>query len=449
MSVKKTRNIKKIIVITTIIILTIIAVITSVGAYIIHDIQSKVKGKELVYIPQTSVIESKPATPVDSSAGTPINMVLIGVDSRDGNKKNSLIGGNEKGNYNSDSIILLHISADRNDASVISFPRDLIVNQPSCNLSNGKVFPARKDVMINSIMPAVFNQTHDKSSAASCLVNTLSSITKIGLRTFAIVDFAGLSDLIDSVGGVDICIPQPIIDSYTKLNLKQGFQHLDGITATQYARVRHGSDSDGSDLIRTVKQQYLIKELFKKIKQQQTLSDISKIYSLTNTALNHMSLSSDLTNIATLTGLAYSMRHLSQNRIETMTIPTAPYVKDPNRVQFADNVNEIWNNILLDRSIYYKDNSGNKNNENSNSSDYLTDEQKKKFDKQYKTDESIHTAQNSFITDPDGKLIDVKTRGIIDKLSGVIKDAKTGAVIGINYDYVNTACKALSSSLSN
>lgn len=449
MSIKKTRNIKKIIVITTIIILTIIAVITSVGAYIIHDIQSKVKGKELVYIPQTSVIESKPATPVDSSAGTPINMVLIGVDSRDGNKKNSLIGGNEKGNYNSDSIILLHISADRNDASVISFPRDLIVNQPSCNLSNGKVFPARKDVMINSIMPAVFNQTHDKSSAASCLVNTLSSITKIGLRTFAIVDFAGLSDLIDSVGGVDICIPQPIIDSYTKLNLKQGFQHLDGITATQYARVRHGSDSDGSDLIRTVKQQYLIKELFKKIKQQQTLSDISKIYSLTNTALNHMSLSSDLTNIATLTGLAYSMRHLSQNRIETMTIPTAPYVKDPNRVQFADNVNEIWNNILLDRSIYYKDNSGNKNNENNNASDYLTDEQKKKLDKQYKTDESINTAQNSFITDPDGKLIDVKTRGIIDKLSGVIKDAKTGAVIGINYDYVNTACKALSSSLSN
>lgn len=449
MSVKKTRNIKKIIVIITIIILTVIAVITSVGAYIVHDIQSKVKGKELVYIPQTSVIESKPATPVDSSAGTPINMVLIGVDSRDGDKKNSLIGGNEKGNYNSDSIILLHISADRNDASVISFPRDLIVNQPSCNLSNGKVFPARKDVMINSIMPAVFNQTHDKSSAASCLVNTLSSITKIGLRTFAIVDFAGLSDLIDSVGGVDICIPQPIVDSYTKLNLKQGFQHLDGITATQYARVRHGSDSDGSDLIRTVKQQYLIKELFKKIKQQQTLSDISKIYSLTNTALNHMSLSSDLTNIATLTGLAYSMRHLSQNRIETMTIPTAPYVKDPNRVQFADNVNEIWNNILLDRSIYYKDNSDNKNNENSNSSDYLTDEQKKKFDKQYKTDESIHTAQNSFITDPDGKLIDVKTRGIIDKLSGVIKDAKTGAVIGINYDYVNTACKALSSSLSN
>lgn len=449
MSDKKTRNIKKIIVITTIIILTIIAVITSVGAYIIHDIQSKVKGKELVYIPQTSVIESKPATPVDSSAGTPINMVLIGVDSRDGDKKNSLIGGNEKGNYNSDSIILLHISADRNDASVISFPRDLIVNQPSCNLSNGKVFPARKDVMINSIMPAVFNQTHDKSSAASCLVNTLSSITKIGLRTFAIVDFAGLSDLIDSVGGVDICIPQPIVDSYTKLNLKQGFQHLDGITATQYARVRHGSDSDGSDLIRTVKQQYLIKELFKKIKQQQTLSDISKIYSLTNTALNHISLSSDLTNIATLTGLAYSMRHLSQNRIETMTIPTAPYVKDPNRVQFADNVNEIWNNILLDRSIYYKDNSDNKNNENSNSSDYLTDEQKKKLDKQYKTDESINTAQNSFITDPDGKLIDVKTRGIIDKLSGVIKDAKTGAVIGINYDYVNTACKALSSSLSN
>lgn len=449
MSVKKTRNIKKIIVITTIIILTIIAVITSVGAYIIHDIQSKVKGKELVYIPQTSVIESKPATPVDSSAGTPINMVLIGVDSRDGDKKNSLIGGNEKGNYNSDSIILLHISADRNDASVISFPRDLIVNQPSCNLSNGKVFPARKDVMINSIMPAVFNQTHDKSSAASCLVNTLSSITKIGLRTFAIVDFAGLSDLIDSVGGVDICIPQPIVDSYTKLNLKQGFQHLDGITATQYARVRHGSDSDGSDLIRTVKQQYLIKELFKKIKQQQTLSDISKIYSLTNTALNHMSLSSDLTNIATLTGLAYSMRHLSQNRIETMTIPTAPYVKDPNRVQFADNVNEIWNNILLDRSIYYKDNSGDKNSDNNNASDYLTDEQKKKLDKQYKTDESISTAQNSFITDPDGKLIDVKTRGIIDKLSGVIKDAKTGAVIGINYDYVNTACKTLSSSLPN
>lgn len=449
MSDKKTRNIKKIIVITTIIILTVIAVITSVGAYIVHDIQSKVKGKELVYIPQTSVIESKPATPVDSSAGTPINMVLIGVDSRDGDKKNSLIGGNEKGNYNSDSIILLHISADRNDASVISFPRDLIVNQPSCNLSNGKVFPARKDVMINSIMPAVFNQTHDKSSAASCLVNTLSSITKIGLRTFAIVDFAGLSDLIDSVGGVDICIPQPIVDSYTKLNLKQGFQHLDGITATQYARVRHGSDSDGSDLIRTVKQQYLIKELFKKIKQQQTLSDISKIYSLTNTALNHMNLSSDLTNIATLTGLAYSMRHLSQDRIETMTIPTVPYVKDPNRVQFADNVNEIWNNILLDRSIYYKDNSGNKSNENNNASDYLTDEQKKKLDKQYKTDESIHTAQNSFITDPDGKLIDVKTRGIIDKLSGVIKDAKTGAVIGINYDYVNTACKALSSSLSN
>ena len=89
----------------------------------------------------------------------------------------------------------------------------------------------------------------------------MNALTGLDIQEVVVVDFQGLSSMIDALGGVDICIPFDTQDTYTGLDLKRGLQHLDGTQATQYARMRHGTGTDGSDVMRTTRQQYLIKAL--------------------------------------------------------------------------------------------------------------------------------------------------------------------------------------------
>ena len=105
---------------------------------------------------------------------------------------------------------------------------------PQCETSKGTI-PAQYNVMFNSIFAGAYKTGGDLSSAASCTLNAVNSLTGLNIQNFIVVDFAGLVKMIDSVGGVDLCIPQNVNDPYTGLNLDKGMHHLDGVAATQYA----------------------------------------------------------------------------------------------------------------------------------------------------------------------------------------------------------------------
>ena len=130
---------------------------------------------------------------IDPNSGKPIEFVLIGQDSRDG-EENQSVGGNFDdvvGNHQADTTMVAQISADRTKINLVSIPRDSLVDVPQCETTNGTI-PAQYNVMFNSIFANAYQTGGDLASAASCTLNAVNSLTGLNIQNFIVVDFAGL-----------------------------------------------------------------------------------------------------------------------------------------------------------------------------------------------------------------------------------------------------------------
>ena len=179
----------------------------------------------------------------------------------------------------------------------------------------------------------------------------MNSLTGLNIQNFIVVDFAGLVKMIDSVGGVDLCIPQNVNDPYTGLNLDKGMHHLDGVAATQYARIRHGI-GDGSDTSRTTRQQYLIKQLLSEALSKNLFTDTAQLYQLAKSALKSLNISQGMADTAALAGLAMSLKNFTMTNLQTQTVPVVPAPSDPNRSVWTDEADNLWEKMRAGKPIF-------------------------------------------------------------------------------------------------
>lgn len=385
----------------------------------------------------------------DTYDGKALTMLIIGQDTREG-EGNASIGGtdpNDTDNHQSDTMMVLNVNAARDHIDLVSLPRDSMIDQPECSFDGTNAYvPARQQVMLNSVLPTAYNASnHDMGFAVGCLVTTVNSLTGLDITDFVLLDFAGMSNLIDSIGGVDVCLPSDMQDQYTNLNLKQGLNHLDGLQATQYARMRHGTGTDGSDLSRTTRQQYIVKRVIEQVQQTDMLTNPNSMYRLATDALNMTSLSEGLASINTLAGLAWSLRGIDTSSITSMTVPTIPYPADPNRVQWAPEAQQLW------ESIRTEDNPGPVDTANT---DTTAD-----TDNTVNTDDHDDTASNvdnadnadtvntvdphtGLVTRGDGSLFNPETGRTVDPDTGEEYDPATGGAVSLNQRYIDwTYCR--------
>ena len=111
-------------------------------------------------------------------------------------------------------IILLHISEDRKNAVALSFPRDLMVAVPSCPDPDGGEPSAPKEfAQINSTL---------NIGGPACTLLAVQELTGVTIPYLAMVDFKGVIAMSEAVGGVDVCVAQPINDPKTNLYLEAG-----------------------------------------------------------------------------------------------------------------------------------------------------------------------------------------------------------------------------------
>lgn len=403
------------------------------------------------------VISQSTATPtvIDPNAGQPIQFALLGQDTREGDSNASLGGddGTSTENHMADTTMVVQISADRSWVNIVSIPRDSIVSVPSCQTTNGTI-PAQYNIMFNSIFSTAYQQGGDLSSAASCTMAAINALTGLDLQQFIVVDFQGLRDMIDAIGGVDLCIATDTTDSYTGLSLSHGLQHLDGTQATQYARMRHGTGTDGSDIMRTTRQQYLIKELFKQAMQKNLFTQVDQLYQLAKSALNSLNISTGLADTATLAGLAMSMKDMDTSHIYARTIPVTAAPYDQNRVVWSSDADAVWaklreNQPLTESTEESADTSSESTDANSADASTESSESSASTDTSTEADTtSSDDASTSsidpttgLIIDAQGNLIDPATGGIVNPDDGIIRDAVTGQYIGIADRYLNaTVC---------
>ncbi len=284
--------------------------------------------------------------PKDPSAGRPVNILVLGSDYRDAatmKQEGAVTAG-----MRADTTIVLHISADRTRVEAVSIPRDSLVTIPSCVVSDGSTTKARKRDLINSAFATGWDAGGDVRSAAACAVRTVQDNTGLVIDHFVVVDFAGFQAMVNAIGGVDICIPKEMHDSYVGLNLDAGQQLLSGEDAFKFARSRHNNIGNGSDIDRIGNQQRLIAAIVNQVLSRDVLTDLTKLVPFLSAAT--ASLTTDL-DLPSITGMAYNLRAIRADAITFMTIPWAPAAGDPNRVQWTADATQVWLNMATDVPI--------------------------------------------------------------------------------------------------
>ena len=390
--------------------------------------------------------------PEDIYKGKTLNVLVLGQDTRDG-KGNAEVGGSGDGleeNHQSDTAMVVQIAADRSYVNVVSIPRDSIVNAPACTTSKGETIPARRQVMFNSIFAEGYSQGGDANSAASCSMAAVRSLTGLDIQQFVVADFNGLKSIIDALGGVDVCIPKDTWDGYTGINLKRGLQHLDGTQATEYARMRHGTGADGSDIMRTTRQQYLIKSLVNEAKAVNIYSDLPKAYRLATTSMSTLQLSEGLGSFQTLLGLGNSLKHIDTTHIYARTIPVEEWSQDSNRVVWTDEAETIWHLLREGKPLTQANEAAESASSSGSQAGNGQDAQDAAQTAGNGSDTGDGTQSPSasaaaapkpdprtgLITMPDKTLIDPNTGGTVDPDDGTIRDANTGQYIGMADRYL-------------
>jgi LCP family protein required for cell wall assembly len=182
----------------------------------------------------------------EAEAGRGMNILLVGTDGRD------RITKEEKAKYRlggapchcTDTIMLVHVSEDRDRASVVSLPRDSYAEMPEhTDETTGDHHKAH---------PVKINAAYAEGGPA-LTTRTVEHMTGVKIDHYLEVDFTSFMKTVDVLGGVDICTTTSLKDSYTGLDLAPGTHRLSGGEALQYVRSRH---IDGaSDLGRMQRQQ--------------------------------------------------------------------------------------------------------------------------------------------------------------------------------------------------
>ena len=286
----------------------------------------------------------------DSYNGRAVNLLVLGTDSRSGeNNVDGSEGSDEVSVARSDTALLMHVSADRKRIDAVSIPRDTLVDIPECKRLDGDTTGAEEDGQFNSAFANGAGTGNDKkaiASGAACTWKTVEKRTDIRIDDFVVVDFNGLSKVVDSLGGVHVQVAEAIDDpDYTGMTLDEGCQKLDGQTALQYARVRHGV-GDGSDISRISRQQSLMNAMVSKALASSVLT---KTGFLTST-LETLTTSERIGELTTLSGLANSVKGIGTDKINFITMPNEP-AADENRVVPTENAKKVWAALKEDQPV--------------------------------------------------------------------------------------------------
>jgi LCP family protein required for cell wall assembly len=215
----------------------------------------------------------------------------------------------------------LHVSPGHRGATVISIPRDSMVASLACPAAG----PGAPGQQAAPGQPERINATF-ANGGPGCLWKTVEQETGIHIDHFIELTFTGFERVINDIGGVSICLPEPVDDRDSGLRLAAGLHHVGGAEALAFWRERH--IGTGSDLQRIQRDQYLMASLLQGIAHSDILGSPARIYSVVVDAAGAMTTDTGL-DLGTLVRIGESLRGLSTNAVQFVQVPEIPYPGDP------------------------------------------------------------------------------------------------------------------------
>ncbi|MDZ7576560.1 MAG: LCP family protein, partial [Candidatus Nanopelagicales bacterium] len=243
--------------------------------------------------------------------GEPVNILVVGSDDRSGlsrNQRSKLHTGQEDFGRHTDTILLVHLSADLSNASVVSIPRDSLVTIPSHTSSEGEPVPEHKG-KVNSAF---------STGGPSVTVKTVQAATGVTINHYVEVNFSGFLKMVDAVGGVDVCLKKPLVDQLAGLNLPAGNQTIRGRQALGYVRARHIDNDFG----RVQRQQTFIAAILQKLTQAGTLLNPVAMNSFVDAAVSSVTTDENL-SVDVVAALAARMADVDLSAIKFTTVPVS------------------------------------------------------------------------------------------------------------------------------
>ena len=311
----------------------LLLVVGSGVTYVYFHLQGNIKSSALYTGNQAQAVGVEKA---DAFGRTPLNVLLIGSDTRTG--VNGKLGGDAGTGANADVEMLVHLSADRSNITVMSIPRDTVTQLPAC--------ADEKTEQITSSL----------QSGPSCTAEAVHKLTGITIDDFAVVDFDGVVNISNALGGVNVCVNSNVYDIYSGLKLSKGTHSLKGMAALQFLRTRHafGNGSDNSG--RTDATHIFFTDMINKLKNAGTLSNPVKMYSIADAATKALVVSPGLNSISKLLSLATDMNKVATKRITFTTMQNVTYSGD--NPLYKSDVQEdttlapaLFNAIINDQSL--------------------------------------------------------------------------------------------------
>jgi LCP family protein required for cell wall assembly len=258
-------------------------------------------------------------------ASGPVNILVVGVDSRGGLTRQQQLAlhvGNVTG-ANTDTMMLVHIPADRQSMQVVSLPRDSWVSIPGHGMNK-----------INAAYGL---------GGPRLMVTTVEQATGLTINDYVEVSFVGFVRVIDELGGVDVCLPYAVSDSDSGLHLSAGHHHVNGVTALKFARDRRSFAT--SDLQRIADQQQLLASLLAQATASGVLANPLRLQQVVSSAAASVTVDRGFN----VTELANELRDIRPGSVSFTTVPIA----SPDYQTSTGESAVLWNQAEAD-SLFHR-----------------------------------------------------------------------------------------------
>lgn len=242
-----------------------------------------------------------------------LNILLMGTDNPKPEEDKPTVaelledGTWDPGAYRSDTLMVLHIPADRKSAYIVSVPRDSYV----------QLYDAEGKQTESNKINAAFSFYGPFGTW-----RTVENLSGLRLDHMAMIDFEGFRDLTEAIGGVDVYLPEEVEDPAQKITWPQGWNHIEGDRALKYVRQRYNLDE--GDFDRVNRQQNFLRAVLTKVVDSRTIGDPTRFPKTLDAITSHLTVDQGFSN-DDIRGLALSMRNLSPSKVRFVTLPLGSY----------------------------------------------------------------------------------------------------------------------------
>jgi LCP family protein required for cell wall assembly len=285
---RRWRLVRRLTTVLSIMALVAATAVTTTGALLLRQADAS-----LTRVPVQQL--DRPTAPTDAR-----HFLVVGSDARDGlddeDRRRLRLGAFD--GQRSDTIIYVAVSEDRSAVSVVSFPRDLLV------IDDGR---QRK-------------LTDTFTGGPDHLIEVLRDNFGLPVNHFAEVSLGGFIDVVRTLGGVELCLDEPLRDRKSGADFEAGCHDMDPEDALAYVRSRQGPRADFERIDR---QQQFLRATLSELTEARVLADVPRLFRLVEDVAGNVTTDEDL-GVAQMRGLADELRQVLRAGVPMTTLPGYP-----------------------------------------------------------------------------------------------------------------------------